>query len=115
MEEEKKSSSEKVYKLKKLNSYEGLIDDFHNILNEISDDNIKILEFRNNLKIIIDKIIVEVADYESYFIKMLSCLQHPNKFISHSMNTAVFTYILSAHLNIERQMIPKLLNAALFS
>jgi len=105
--------SEKVKKLIKLNAYEKFLSDFERIVVEIINENINILNFRENLKRLINNIIKEVSGSELYFIQMLSCVEPPFKFTSHSINTAIFSYIIATQLSIELTSIKKIMQAAL--
>jgi hypothetical protein len=100
-------------KLLKLNAYEGFWYDFEHIINEIMDENLNVLTFRSHIKGLIYKIIKDVTDYEYSYFVMLSSLNIPIKFISHSLNTAIFSYIIALNLNVSTQMIYKIIQAAL--
>ncbi len=110
---EEKKTSERINKLKKLNIYESYWSDYNKIIHQIMEENINIIDFRNNLNNLTASIIKETVNYEMFFIKMLACLDTPHRFISHSLNTGIFAYILSSYLNVDKKMIPKIIQAAL--
>lgn len=105
--------SEKARKLIKLNAYEKFLLDFEKIVIEIIDENINVLNFRENLKKVINNIINDVKGNELFFIQMLSYVEPPFKFTSHSINTTIFSYIIASQLNIEIANIKKIMQAAL--
>ena len=114
MEEKKQDMVDKAVKLKKFMVYEELINITNTLFNKINDDLINILDIRNDIKILINSIISEVNDNEKFFIRMLSYLETPDKFIAHSLNTAIYSYILCDNLDVDPENTKKVLTAALF-
>ncbi len=106
--------SDKVSKLKKLKAYEVLLESLGKLLAEIRDENINILDFRTHLRVFINKLIQEAAGHEDFYIRLLSCLETPGRFLSHCLNTAIFSFILSNYLKIDHSIMVKIITAALF-
>ncbi len=113
MEQNPAPISEKAKKLKLLNNYEGLLSLTGKLFEEIQDDNANASNFKIDLDEFIHELINEVSGQELLFIRMLSSLETPSPFISHSLNTAIFSFIISSYIEIDTHIQFMILTAAL--
>jgi len=105
--------ADKTIKLKKFNIYETFVVSLGRIFDEIKDEKLNITDFQNRLNFFADNLKREVSGYEDFFIRMISCIEVPDHFISHSLNTAIFSYILSSHITTGKVNQQNLILAAL--
>ena len=105
--------ADKTIKLKKFNIYETFVVSLGRIFDEIRDEKLNFTDFQNRLNIFADNVKREVSGYEDFFIRMISCIEVPDHFISHSLNTAIFSFILSNHIKTDTVNQRNLILAAL--
>ena len=110
---EQQKSRDKIEKLRRLNTYEGFFALFESLLNQIHNEQINILDFRANIKTLCQKIIQEVSENEAFYIQMLAYLEGPDIFISHSINTAIFSFVLADNLKLNEDITIRIISAAL--
>jgi hypothetical protein len=114
MELNNKSTLDKVIKLRKFTAYEGFISSLRKIFMEIQKEELYIPDFKIELDLLINNLIDEVSGYDEYFLEMISCLEMPDNFVSHCLNTAILSLIFSTCLKIDQKKQRELITAALF-
>jgi response regulator RpfG family c-di-GMP phosphodiesterase len=113
MEDPNNIISKKIEKFNKLAVYEKMLGDASLIIENINNENINIANFRENLYNFSKYILDESKGSEKILVSIISFIEGTDGFITHTLNTAVFSAILSILLDIDDKFSMEIVIAAL--